>query len=198
VSDNARRLRARFYARAPSDWQVYHQVVAEHLMPSVTVLDVGAGKGIIAPFPWADYPDVRLIGLDPDPFAAQNPSLHSFRLLENDADWPVEDGAVDIVLARYVLEHVSAPATFFANVQRVLAPGGRFIFLTPNKHHPMMIASRHLPHAIKTRILARTSGTASSDVFVTWYSTRTPQAGAPARSRGGALGNEGVPASWVP
>jgi SAM-dependent methyltransferase len=168
-----KKVRARLFAGTPCDWQVYHHVVASHLQPGMTVLDVGCGKGNISPFPWENHPKVTLIGLDPDPAAERNASLHRFVLLKNEAHWPVADGSVDVVIARYVLEHVASPTALFDNVRRVLKPGGRFIFLTPNKYHPAMIASRHLPHALKTRILARTAGIDDDDVFVAHYRLNT-------------------------
>lgn len=167
------KIRAHRFAGTSSDWQVYHNLVIDHLEPGMTVLDVGCGRGDIAPFPWEDIHGVTVIGLDPDPSAARNPNLDQFVLLDNEGRWPVEDNSLDLVIARYVLEHVASPADFFANVRRTLKPGGHFIFLTPNKRHPAMIVSRHLPHALKTRVLAHATGIDDADVFVTHYRLNT-------------------------
>lgn len=44
---------------------------------------------------------------------------------------PFADGSFDAVLCNQVLEHVPAPATLFAEVTRVLRPGGVLLLTTP-------------------------------------------------------------------
>jgi SAM-dependent methyltransferase len=135
----------------------------------MTVLDVGCGRGAIAPFPWEAYPSVKLWGIDPDPTAVENPHLEAFTLMTPNANWEIPSGTVDLAIARYVLEHVEDPVAFFRNLSRVLKPGGKFIFLTPNRWHPAMIASHWLPYGIKQRILALTKRADPHDVFPTCY-----------------------------
>ena len=155
---------------------MYHRMVAENLSPGMTAVDIGCGDGAVQPFPWERHPKVRLIGLDPDPAAESNPALDVFRLLEPGRPWPIEAETADIVLARYVLEHVSDPGAFLAEARRTLKPGGRLLFLTPNRRHPAMLVSAALPLAWKRRLLAGTRGTAADDVFETHYRMNTPQA----------------------
>lgn len=119
----------------------------------MTVVDVGCGSGEVAPFPWRDCPDVKLIGIDVDPAAAQNRLLDRFVQLDGSEDWPIESGSADLVIARYVLEHVADSQSFLGNVRRILKPGGRFIFLTPNRRHPTMIVSKYMPLGLKRRLL---------------------------------------------
>jgi SAM-dependent methyltransferase len=78
------------------------------------------------------------------------------------------------VLCRYVLEHVEDPAQFFANVRRVLKPGGRFLFLTPNLWHPLAVLSRLLPVAAKRFLLRWAKGTEEEQVFPTCYRANSP------------------------
>jgi ubiquinone/menaquinone biosynthesis C-methylase UbiE len=134
----------------------------------MTVLEVGCGRGDIAPFPWRFYPGVRLVGLDPDLGAAANPHLSEFIHL-NGSSWQVPDVSVDLVICRYVLEHVAEREEFFANLCRVTKKGGRFIFLTPNLRHPAILASSVLPVSWKRRTLRLTMGVAEDDIFPTHY-----------------------------
>ncbi len=159
-----------------NDWQSYHQRVAELLECEMTVLDLGCGRGDVAPFPWRRFEEVRLIGADVDPSAARNPAIDDFVELPAEGQWPLPAAGVDLVLARYVLEHVARPAEFLANVRRALKPGGEFLFLTPNALHPAMALSRILPIALKRAVLARSGHAQPEDVFSTHYRMNTPQA----------------------
>ncbi|HUS80824.1 MAG TPA: class I SAM-dependent methyltransferase [Armatimonadota bacterium] len=166
MSRAARALREKRFGDRPNDWQTYHALVSQHLGEGTVVLDVGCGTGLTHAFPWADHPGVRLTGIDPDPRAASNAHLDCFALLEDLNDWPVDDGSVDVTLARYVLEHVAEPQAFFANVRRVLRPGGVFIFLCPNKWRPLRVVGSVIPQALTHRFLTRAR---EADVFPTWH-----------------------------
>lgn len=165
----AAKLRSHLFGSKPTSTAVYHGLIASHLQPGMTVLDVGCGRGVIAPFPWQKHPGVKLWGIDPDPTAAENPHLESFTLLTNEPNWRIPSGTVDLAIARYVLEHVEDPTAFFRNLSRVLKPGGKFVFLTPNRWHPAMIASHWLPYGLKQRILGLTKRADPQDVFPTCY-----------------------------
>jgi SAM-dependent methyltransferase len=153
----------------PRDRDAYHAEIERRLEPGMTVLDVGCGKGVLNPFPWERRRDVRVVGIDPDPEASANPNLQQFVLLKPGENWAVAPGSVDLVICRYVLEHVPDPEEFMGNVARVLRPKGRFIFLTPSKYYPVMIVSAWLPHGLHRKILARTKRSAENDVFATFY-----------------------------
>jgi 2-polyprenyl-3-methyl-5-hydroxy-6-metoxy-1,4-benzoquinol methylase len=174
-----RRLRGRLLAGTPTDWEVYHKLVADRISPKTAILDVGCGKGNICPFPWDEYQEKRLVGLDVDDAASQNRNLDRFVLLRDQSDyqdWPLQGETFDLVLGRYVLEHVKVPAEFLANVRRSLKPGGQFLFLTPHLFHPAILASRALPHFIKQTILRITKNADLADVFPTYYRMNTKRA----------------------
>ena len=156
------------------DWEAYHVLVAQALESVETALEVGCGDGAVAPFPWRLFPHVRLLGVDPDPTAASHPYAEQVFTPSASGSWPIESGSVDLLLARYVLEHVERPAAFLAEARRVLRPGGRFLFLTPNRLHPAVLASFWLPLRLKRRILQSTRGVETDDVFPTWYRMNTP------------------------
>ena len=163
-------------AQQLTDWQAYHRLISRRLKPGLTVLDVGCGRGEIAPFPWEPAPKVELIGADVDPGAAANPASTRFVRLPPTGRWPKETVGVDLVLARYVLEHVESPLEFLRNLRRALKPGGEFLFLTPNVRHPAMAVSRVLPTALKRRVLARIGHADPADVFPSFYRMNTPSA----------------------
>lgn len=155
-----------------SDWQTYHEWVEDQIGPDPTILEIGCGRGDLTPFPWCRYPDVHLIGLDPDPLAAAN--LHISRLVPfNGGPWRIPPESVDLVICRYVLEHIAEREELFANLRRVMRPGARFVFLTPNLWHPAVLISKVLPTTCKQRILRWTMGADEQDLFPTHYQMNT-------------------------
>jgi SAM-dependent methyltransferase len=178
-ASGVRGLRTRLFAGMPTDWQRYHSLIAERLAPGMAILDVGCGKASLSPFPWQDYPDKYLVGIDPDPAASQNPYLDRLVQLRNPRDyqeWPLDGQCFDLVTARYVVEHIDSPSEFLGNVWQALKPGGQFLFLTPNLLHPAIIASRLLPHSTKEHILGATRKLDRGDVFPTRYRMNTSRA----------------------
>lgn len=173
MSALVRRFREKVFANVPRDRDAYHAEIRRRLAPGMTLLDTGCGKGRLNPFPWSEFPEVRLIGLDPDPEAEVNEAIDEFHLLEPGKPWAVADASVDLVICRYVLEHVEEPGEFLAEVKRVLKPGGEFVFLTPGKYYPVMVASAMMPHWLHQAILKRTKGSSGNDVFPTWYRMNT-------------------------
>ncbi len=165
----AAKLRYRMFGDKPTSMSVYHDLISKSVEPGMTVLDVGCGRGAIAPYSWHQHTNIKLWGIDPDPTAAANPHLEAFTLLTDDPNWQIPSGTVDLAICRYVLEHVADPVGFFRNLSRVLKPGGKFIFLTPNRWHPAMIASHWMPFGLKQRILALTKRADPHDVFPTCY-----------------------------
>ncbi|AWB96766.1 hypothetical protein DCE93_03010 [Agromyces badenianii] len=97
------------------------------------VLEIGAGEGENF---GALHSDVEWVGLEPD--AARRAELatrarewgHRAEPLDARAEAiPLPDHSVDGVVATYVLCSVDDPAIALAEVRRVLAPGGRVVFI---------------------------------------------------------------------
>jgi len=101
--------------------------LAATLLGPGRVLDLGCGVGHsyreLAPRETVgvDLEPSILVGQDRETVAADMRSL------------PFADGSFDSVLSVHSIEHVPDPERVLAEVIRVLAPGGRAIFVTPNR-----------------------------------------------------------------
>ena len=119
-----------------------HRIARELIEPTPddNALEVGCAQGY-----WVNLylrPRVRtVIGLDIDredvgrarAYAARHPDVGvGPKFVVGSAEsLPLSDGAFSLVYCMDVLEHVNAPPRAAAEVQRVLAPGGRLVVSVP-------------------------------------------------------------------
>jgi SAM-dependent methyltransferase len=148
------------------DDQLLRTRITERLFPTATVLDVGAGAGIVSHMNFKGI-GARVCGVDPDPRVVANPFLDEGREGTGEAI-PYADNTFDVVFADNVLEHLPDPQRVFAEVFRVLKPGGYFLAKTPNKYHYMPLISRLTPHRFH-QWYNRRRGRAEADTFPTRY-----------------------------
>lgn len=105
------------------------------IRPGETVLDLGSGAGIdVFLAAKAVGPTGRAIGVDMTPAMVERARANArqagftnveFRLGEIEA-MPVADGSIDLVLSNCVINLVPDKVQAFAEMWRVLKPGGRF------------------------------------------------------------------------
>ncbi|MBF1999986.1 MAG: class I SAM-dependent methyltransferase [Synechococcales cyanobacterium M58_A2018_015] len=99
-----------------------------------TVLEIGPGAGAnLSYYP----PGIHWIGVEPNPFMhpyihqeAKRHGLTAIELYEGCAETlPVADNSIDTVVSTYVLCSVSDVDATLKDIQRVLKPGGTFVFI---------------------------------------------------------------------
>jgi SAM-dependent methyltransferase len=159
----------------------FYQRVNALLGSDFTVLDVGCGRGEYG----EDSVDSRrvlrvlrgkcqrVIGLDRDRVAADNPFLDEFRLIDADR-WPVDDESVDLCLADNVLEHLEEPERLFTECGRVLRSGGCLCIRTPNTLGYATAMAQLIPNAAHAALLRRVQPRRNAaDVFPTLYRCNT-------------------------
>ena len=112
----------------------------EHLAGARAVLDVGTGEGQLARLA-VEQPGVeRVVGLDPTAAqleAARDRAGGPAYVRGEAARLPFPDAGFDAVVACLVFEHIDDVDAAIAEVGRVLAPGGRFLFFL---NHPLLQA----------------------------------------------------------
>ena len=117
----------------------------------------------------------RAVGIDLDlPGLLQNTILRD-RIMGTLERLPFSNGSLDLVTANMVVEHLSAPEAVLAEVSRVLRPGGRFLFHTPNRNAPSLRVAAHTPQRLKTRLVWMLERRREEDVFPTHYRMNTPE-----------------------
>jgi SAM-dependent methyltransferase len=147
------------------------------LTPASVVVDIGCGRGAYGEDRILYRRDLRIlqgkcarvIGIDVDAKAVQNPFLDEFRLIEA-GGLPVEDGSTDLCLADNVLEHLADPDRFFAECRRILKPGGLVCIRTPNVISYFGLLSRLVPNRQHVPVLQKAKDRLNEqDVFPTVF-----------------------------
>lgn len=158
--------------------------MAALLRPDDKVLDFGAGRGA-----WY-YDDASAYrrwlqnfrgrcayvdGCDVDEAVLENDTLDAARQVVPGQPLPYEDDRFDLVVSRYVFEHVPDPDWTARELLRVTKPGGWICALTPNKWGYVAIAARLAPNVLHARALTRVQPHRKEmDVFPTVYRLNTP------------------------
>jgi ubiquinone/menaquinone biosynthesis C-methylase UbiE len=99
---------------------------------------------------------------------------------------PFSDRSFDLVTANMVVEHLEDPPAVFSEVARVLAHGGRFAFVTPNRANPMVfVASILLSRRVRKTLARLVESRDPEHIFHTFYRANS---GSTIRSASSAAG----------
>ncbi|MGB3805576.1 MAG: class I SAM-dependent methyltransferase [Erythrobacter sp.] len=158
--------------------------VAALLEPEHTVLDFGAGRG-----EWFEDDPSRyrrwlqdfrgrcafVDGCDVDLVVETNRTLDRAQTFEPGGPLPYEDARFDLIVSRYVFEHLPDPRWAARELLRVTKPGGWICAITPNKWGYLALLSRLVPNDLHARVLRFVQpGRKEADVFPTTYTLNTP------------------------
>ncbi len=145
--------------------------------PSFVILDVGCGRGASSGDSVRLRKNLRIlkgkvskvIGIDVDQCAQDNPFLDEFNLIRGDV-WPISSSSIDLIICDNVLEHIGNPDQFFAEITRVLKNGGFLCIRTPNRWSYFALAATLIPDRYHSKVLSIVQdGRKEEDVFPTVY-----------------------------
>lgn len=168
---------------APHDGTVeFYQRIHALTNPTFTALNLGAGRGAWSEIDTSEVrrtlQDIRpnvshYIGADIDPVVLKNPTTNH-NVMITDGSIPLEDRSVDLIIADWVLEHVSNPAQFSHEVDRILKPGGFFCARTPHILSYWALGGRLVANARHVSFLKHLQpGRHEVDIFPTCYRMNT-------------------------
>jgi SAM-dependent methyltransferase len=167
----------RFYRGRPG-WvdgtTAFHALVRDHAPPGTRILEVGAGPSNPTSAFLATLGQVH--GVDVSDEVHGNVHLASSARIDG-GRLPFPDASFELVVSNYVVEHVEDPRLHLGEIARVLAPGGRYCFRTPNLWHYVALASRLSSRGVQRRIANRLR--ALDDAHEPWptvYAMNTPAA----------------------
>jgi ubiquinone/menaquinone biosynthesis C-methylase UbiE len=157
---------------------IYEEVLKEHVGPSTDWLDLGCGHQVL---PWwrADAEKQliahcrTIVGLDYSVESLTNHQGIDMKVRGDITKLSFRDESFDLVTANMVVEHLDDPARQFQEINRILRPGGIFIFHTPNALGHATIMARMVPGVLKDKMANILDGRNEEDVFETHYKANT-------------------------
>jgi len=168
------RLRAR-YRQATPGWrpasEVYDEALRRAITPGAVILDAGCGQaGIVA----RARGSAHAVGIDATFEGYRHAVDLSDLVCGNLEALPFADCSFTLIASSWVFEHLERPERAFAEFARVLVPGGRLVFLTPNARNPVALANRLAPARLQKGLVWRLYGRREAFTFRTHYRANTP------------------------
>ena len=162
---------ANLYPSGRHPYRILEREALRLVGPQCVLVDAGCGHD--APVLRELAPHVaRAIGVDE--CASRAPDIEFIRA--DLARTGLERESVDLVVSRSVLEHLQAPLDVFREIHRILRPGGRFIFLTPNRWDYVSLAAIAIPNRLHPSLVHRLTDREECDTFPTFYRANTQRA----------------------
>jgi len=142
-------------------------------------LDIGCGRQILPAWVMSQERQRALaskasllIGMDVDEAILEHPHLDA-RVVGKGEKLPFACETFDLLTANMVFEHVENPSQVLREVCRVLKPGGRLLFHTPNYHNYLVALASLIPDSVKRRAIWFLEGREGKDIFPTLYRLNT-------------------------
>jgi SAM-dependent methyltransferase len=143
----------RYYSGPRDQRERWPNLVEEYTHSNARVLEIGGG-----PVSWTTSmmrPRAReIVGLDIDPVVKNNEFLDDAFVYDGRL-FPLPEARFDLAISRWVNEHLEDPIGHFAEVERVLRPGGLYVFRTVNLHHYAALGARIVPHRLQVPLARR-------------------------------------------
>lgn len=159
---------------------VYEDILNERISGG-DWLDLGCGHHMLPEWRLAEEKTLiakaaHVIGLDYD-----FPSLVKHRTIGTKVqgsatELPFADSLFDLVTANMVVEHLDNPQVQFREVNRVLKPGGFFIFHTPNEYGHFSMMRKLVPGFAVKKLSKLLDGREAGDVFEVHYKANNQKA----------------------
>ena len=168
----ADRLLHRYYANQPHPYRLFEMRIDSMLSerPQQVLLDAGCGRTVPVLRKYLGRAG-RLIGVELVPFTDVPTGIEAHQ--SDLARLPLPDACVDIIMSRSVFEHLTDPASVYAEFSRVLRPGGRVVFLTANMWDYGTLVARMVPNRLHGKVVKVVEGREEEDTFPTAYKTNT-------------------------
>lgn len=159
------------YQLIKPDWQdslkIYISCINQFVSQRSSILDIGCGHADFLSSVYQKTPEVY--GLDPDSYALSRNTTITYKLCGLADHIPFPDNTFDLVSLAWVLEHIEEPEKVFTEIHRVLKPGGKMIFLTPNAWNYVTWINRLIPNVFHDSLVRYLYNRQENDTYPVRY-----------------------------
>jgi SAM-dependent methyltransferase len=145
-------------------------MILRHAKPEGLALDLGCGKYSYA-MPSHKF-GRQVIGMDMCPALRHNTWV-SCRAIGDVYHIPLPANSIDLIVMRFVMEHLERPLAAMREIARVLRPGAKLLVFTPNRLHYVAQIARLTPDWFHRWYLGG-RGHSPEVSFPTLYRANTP------------------------
>lgn len=151
VQDDYRQL----YTKLNKGWQdsvsIYKSIVKREISKDTVILEAGCGFSNMYK---EEYKIAKhVIGVDIDPKYLEMNDTIKEKIVSDLSHMPkVKTASVDLIISSWVLEHLKEPQKVFNEFFRVLKPGGKVVFITPNGFNYILLLNRIIPKWLRNKI----------------------------------------------
>jgi ubiquinone/menaquinone biosynthesis C-methylase UbiE len=154
--------------------QIYEDALCALVNSGTVWLDIGCGHHVLPK--WRLDAERQLVkrasyvaGIDMDITSLAQHQTITNTWVGSAEMLPFPDESFNLITANMVVEHLADPSLAFAEICRVLVPGGLFVFHTPNVNGYVAWVSKRLPNKLKKVVIALLENRTSADVYPTYY-----------------------------
>lgn len=170
MTNFAQKLKNRFYNNSDHPYEVFERQIRSLIRPGDTLLDAGCGRSAPTLRKFTEVAG-RSIGVDLVDPREVPPGIEYYQ--GDLSNLPIESNSVDLIISRSVFEHLTDPVAVYAELSRLLKPGGHLVFLTANAYDYGTLLARMIPNRFHARIVKSVEGRPEEDTFPTAYKTNS-------------------------
>ncbi len=163
------------YATINENWKdsqtFYLDLIEQNINSKSILLNIGCGHSILLKDIYQKTKENY--GIEPDVNSIQKNQIMQDIKQGYAHDLPFADNYFDIVVSTWVLEHIDQAQESMNEIYRVLKPGGKFIFLTPNKNNYVVMMIRLIPDCLHDFLNRKLYNRQEGDTFPVRYKMNT-------------------------
>ena len=169
--EKCQQLYEKYYSGRKFHDAIYRELIQKYLPRGGRLLDAGCGRYLKFSKEFARTAEV--IGIDLESTLETANRCSPFGVRGDLNHLPFPDGYFDLVISRYVVEHLEDPGRVFREFERVLKAGGKVILATPNKYDYVSLIAAITPYAWHRALVSRIFRVSEDDVYPTLYRANT-------------------------